>query len=133
MSEANEMEADFDDFDDEDVDLGDDSGDDLLADLDPVLDDSDDLLVDDEDDSTEDELLEESNRLDSIALADDPVRMYLKEIGQVPLLDSNREMWLSTQIAAERLLQVLTDELSRVESVSGRGSGLHRHRTQDGA
>ena len=42
---------------------------------------------------------------------DDPVKMYLKEIGQVPLLDSNREMWLSAQIAAERHLESLRDEL----------------------
>src|SRR3990172_4899375 len=119
MSEANEIEADFDDFDDDDVELGDDNSDDILVDIDPVLDDADDLLGDDDDDSADDELLEESNRLDSIALADDPVRMYLKEIGQVPLLDSNREMWLSTQIAAERLMQHLTDELSRVEHVGG--------------
>jgi RNA polymerase primary sigma factor len=53
----------------------------------------------------------ESTRLDTFALADDPVRMYLKEIGQVPLLDSNRETWLSTQIAAEQLLQRLIDML----------------------
>ncbi len=44
--------------------------------------------------------------------SDDPVRMYLKEIGQVPLLDSSREMWLSTQIAAERHLEALQDELA---------------------
>ena len=44
----------------------------------------------------------QSEALDSLPPSDDPVKMYLKEIGQVPLLDSNREMWLSTQIAAEK-------------------------------
>src|SRR3990172_5099885 len=40
-------------------------------------------------------------------LADDPVRMYLKEIGQVPLLDSDREVWLATQmLAAQRIHQL---------------------------
>ena len=29
---------------------------------------------------------------------DDPVRMYLKEIGKIPLLDSDREMYLAEQI-----------------------------------
>jgi hypothetical protein len=37
-------------------------------------------------------------------LTDDPVRMYLKEIGLVPLLGQNRETWLSSQMAALSLL-----------------------------
>ena len=53
---------------------------------------------------------------DNVPLPDDPVRMYLKEIGQVPLLDSNREMWLSTQIAAERQLEALRDELMSLDN-----------------
>jgi RNA polymerase primary sigma factor len=67
-------------------------------------------------DIEEDDLLAESLRLDSVALADDPVRMYLKEIGQVPLLDTNRETWLSTQVMAERLLQSFMDTLSAADS-----------------
>jgi RNA polymerase primary sigma factor len=43
-------------------------------------------------------------------LADDPVRMYLKEIGQVPLLDSDREIWLSTQMLAYLHLQHLREQ-----------------------
>ena len=43
-------------------------------------------------------------RVDPVTLADDPVRMYLKEIGQVQLLDPDRETWLSSQIAAFNLL-----------------------------
>jgi len=53
----------------------------------------------------------QSEVIDSLPPSDDPVKMYLKEIGQVPLLDSNREMWLSAQIAAERHLEGLRDEL----------------------
>ncbi len=53
---------------------------------------------------------------DSLGPTDDPVRMYLKEIGQVPLLDSNREMWLSAQIAAERHLESLRDELMSLDT-----------------
>ena len=56
---------------------------------------------------------------ESLPLSDDPVRMYLKEIGQVPLLDSNREMWLSTQIAAERHLESLRDELMSLDKAGG--------------
>jgi RNA polymerase primary sigma factor len=52
----------------------------------------------------DEDLSSESIAMDSAALVDDPVRMYLKEIGLVPLLDTNRETWLSTQVAAEQLL-----------------------------
>jgi RNA polymerase primary sigma factor len=50
-------------------------------------------------------------RIDTSALADDPVRMYLKEIGQVQLLDPDRETWLSSQIAADNLLAVTNEHL----------------------
>jgi RNA polymerase primary sigma factor len=63
----------------------------------------------------EDELLSDM-QFDAAALADDPVRMYLKEIGQVPLLDTNRETWLSTQVAAEHMLDNFMDTLSKVEN-----------------
>jgi RNA polymerase primary sigma factor len=66
--------------------------------------------LDDLDELDEDHLYDES-RAESFAPADDSVRMYLKEIGQVPLLDTNRETWLSIQMAAERLYQALVDRL----------------------
>ncbi len=57
----------------------------------------------------------ESPRLDMAALGEDPMRIYLKEIGQVQLLDRDRETWLSSQIAACNLLataiQQLTEDL----------------------
>ncbi len=40
---------------------------------------------------------------------DDPVRMYLKEIGKIPLLDANREMYLAEQISLGN--KVAKDEL----------------------
>src|SRR5690606_37843249 len=49
--------------------------------------DEDELEEIEDEDGDDDDLVS----LDSAALSDDPVRMYLKEIGQVPLLDSNRE------------------------------------------
>jgi RNA polymerase primary sigma factor len=45
---------------------------------------------------------------------DDPVHTYLKEIGQVPLLTSEQEIWLSTQLKAagemDRLTRTLADK-----------------------
>ncbi|HEY4689276.1 MAG TPA: RNA polymerase sigma factor RpoD [Anaerolineae bacterium] len=55
-----------------------------------------------EDEEEEDESLEWSAEL-----ADDPVRMYLKEIGQVRLLDTDQEVWLATQMSAVEHLQQL--------------------------
>jgi RNA polymerase primary sigma factor len=95
---------------DEDVELDVEEIDD---DDDFIKDEPSDILMDDGDEDFDDEDLATSIRTET---ADDPVRMYLKEIGQVPLLDSNREMWLSTQIAAERLLQSLIDKQRRRQS-----------------
>ncbi len=66
--------------------------------------------LDDLDDLDDEGFFDES-RAENFTPADDPVRMYLKEIGQVPLLDTNREIWLSIQMAAERLYQALVDRL----------------------
>jgi RNA polymerase primary sigma factor len=102
----------------------DDGGDDFDFDDDLAIKDEDlaePILSDEEEleDLDDDLLLGESARLDTFALADDPVRMYLKEIGQVPLLDTNRETWLSIQIAAEQMLEHIQDRLSQKE-----GTGL---------
>ena len=131
---------------DGDLDMDDEivEDDDNLFDL---KDDGDDSLgdgpdVEDLEDFDDDDLLQESLSLDAAALADDPVRMYLKEIGQVPLLDTNRETWLSTQVAAEQLLQMLFDSLSSVDELGQTGGlpdagaggrpGLPAHQTQLG-
>lgn len=63
-------------------------------------------------------------QIDGAVLTDDPVRMYLKEIGQVPLLDGNREVWLSTQLAANHMLQSFIDRLSSPEKDGKDGKGL---------
>jgi RNA polymerase primary sigma factor len=44
-------------------------------------------------------------------LANDPVRMYLKEIGQVRLLTSDHEIWLAAQLSAHSRLTQLRSEL----------------------
>ena len=61
------------------------------------------LAREEEDLAEEDQL---SVRTPEIAaeLADDPVRLYLREIGQVKLLDSDSEFRLATRIEADRML-----------------------------
>ncbi len=59
-------------------------------------------------------------RIEAATLADDPVRMYLKEIGQVQLLDSDRETWLSSQIAACTLLTETTRKLAHEREATNR-------------
>jgi RNA polymerase primary sigma factor len=113
MMAKNKNIRDFDEFEDNE-DTGDDD-DELLETVDERTNNNFDDSFEDEEDTFEDE--EEEEDADDVAvyenlpLSDDPVRMYLKEIGQVPLLNSNREMWLSTQIAAENQLEALRDEL----------------------
>ncbi|MCL4238146.1 MAG: RNA polymerase sigma factor RpoD [Anaerolineae bacterium] len=57
-------------------------------------------------------------RLEPSVLADDPVRMYLKEIGQVQLLDPDRETWLSSQIAACHVLAAIRQRLAAERDAS---------------
>ena len=45
-------------------------------------------------------------------LTGDPVHMYLREIGQVPLLEPSEEMWLAMKIAAPRFLEDLRRRLA---------------------
>ena len=43
--------------------------------------------------------------------SDDPVRLYLKEIGQVDLLDVDHEFWLATRVEApKRLAQIISQD-----------------------
>ncbi len=47
-----------------------------------------------------------------VEVTDDPVRMYLREIGRVPLLEPHQEIWLSTQREAAVYLKDLQARLS---------------------
>jgi RNA polymerase primary sigma factor len=113
MMAKNKKIREFDEFDDtgEDDELLDNDSD--SSDFDESFDDDN---FDDDDDNDED--TEDVSAYENLPLSDDPVRMYLKEIGQVPLLNSNREMWLSTQIAAEDHLEALRDELMSIDNGS---------------
>ncbi len=54
---------------------------------------------------------------------DDPVHTYLKEIGQVPLLSVEQEIWLSTQLEAANVL----DEVSQGAAGQEDGAGVLFH------
>ncbi len=108
----------------------------VSSDLDLELDDTlplpdDDILVDDVDLShvTEEELVDPVDLAAEYNL-DDPVRMYLKEIGQVKLLEADEEVELAKRIAAgdQEAKNKLTEaNLRLVVSIAKKysGRGLH--------
>jgi RNA polymerase primary sigma factor len=57
------------------------------------------------------EIAEEEQALERISLtlelSDDPVRLYLKEIGRVDLLNTDQELWLAVRMNAVRQLEIL--------------------------
>jgi RNA polymerase primary sigma factor len=55
-------------------------------------------------------------------LNDDPVRLYLKEIGSIDLLDPDQELWLSAQLEATRRI----DQLTRQHPLARKGSSAAR-------
>ncbi len=66
---------------------------------------------DDEDEADTDDVDDDEDaRSEPHTVSDDPVRMYLKEIGQVELLSQNHETWLSSQNAAMMHAQALYAE-----------------------
>ncbi|MBM4424628.1 MAG: RNA polymerase sigma factor RpoD [Chloroflexi bacterium] len=59
-------------------------------------------------------------------MSDDPVRQYLKEIGQVSLLTPTQEIWLSTQIsAAHKLLKLRKFAINANNHPVGSSALLH--------
>ena len=52
----------------------------------------------------------------ALELSEDPVRLYLKEIGQIHLLDADSEFRLAARIEAERRVQVQIKRIGRTDS-----------------
>lgn len=79
-------------------------------------------IADDEENPPEDEVTLEDERefpldLDD-QLADDPVRLYLKEIGSIKLLNADREFYLAARINADyRLKQIINQPRANNEIV----------------
>ncbi|MEP7134511.1 MAG: sigma-70 family RNA polymerase sigma factor [Chloroflexota bacterium] len=65
------------------------------------------VLVQQEDENLEDDLLDVKNPHIAAEPSEDSVRLYLREIGEVKLLDSDSEFRLATLIEAERWVGVL--------------------------
>jgi len=80
----------------------------LVAKIEDTVEPDDDTLiqVDEIEDEDEEPLILKTPEL-AAELSEDPVRLYLREIGQVKLLDSESEFRLSTVIEANRLADVL--------------------------
>ncbi len=90
----------------------------------PADEDDDISILDETDEPTSDELAEIEQELDGatrralLDATDDPVRMYLLEIGKVPLLEHHEEVWLSVQREAAVYLKDVENRLSKEGSTS---------------
>src|SRR5689334_1629462 len=65
------------------------------------------VLSQQEEENLEDDLLDVKNPEVAAELSEDPVRLYLREIGEVKLLDSDSEFRLATIIEANRFVGTL--------------------------
>jgi RNA polymerase primary sigma factor len=87
--------------------------DDLISDIDEdvVIDEPDEMVLAQESDGLSsvpgDESLEILSPTLEAELGEDPVRLYLREIGEIELLSVDHEFWLATRIEAARRVNVL--------------------------
>ncbi len=76
--------------------------------------------------------LEKDESLDLLAdsaltgeMGEDPVRLYLKEIGEITLLDIHREFWLATRIEAAHHIDILLASHPAARREDSLGLGLY--------
>jgi RNA polymerase primary sigma factor len=81
-----------------------------------------------ETDSTtqEDEVVELEELPIAVEMSDDPVRLYLKEIGRVELLEADQELWLAVRMEAYKNLQSLRTNRSERQSNVSIETAVHR-------
>ena len=82
------------------------------------------------DSSIEEPLLMSSPEL-AAELAEDPVRLYLREIGQVKLLDADSEFRLATMIEARRLMLTLGRRRTRPRAPASGETTIYRSALND--
>src|SRR5512138_427167 len=75
-----------------------------------------------DEDLLEEDVLEAQRPEIAAELAEDPVRLYLREIGEVKLLDSDSEFRLATLIEAKRQLAVLGKRPAHKEATKTSGA-----------
>jgi RNA polymerase primary sigma factor len=62
----------------------------------------------------------------AVELSDDPVRLYLKEIGGIDLLDPDQEFWLATQMEASRRVDSLTRQHPLIRKEDSLPQGIYK-------
>lgn len=62
----------------------------------------------------------------SIDSGDDPVRLYLKEIGRVDLLDVDHEFWLATQVEAVMRIEKISQQNPEPKRGTGSATTIYR-------
>ncbi len=74
---------------------------------------------DDDEEESSDDPLEILSTLASADVSEDPVRLYLKEIGRIDLLDADSEFRLAARIEAERMVENISNTIEEVGTSDG--------------
>ena len=75
--------------------------------------------ADDDEEESSDDPLEILSTLASADVSEDPVRLYLKEIGRIELLDADSEFRLAARIEAERMVENISNTIVEVGTSDG--------------